>query len=392
MKLNENSASEARTAQDSLAKSRDEIKILTKSILDLANSRQKVAVQVARDKVLLREPVFNPDVERKLLLESCEYAKSIGLDEDLARAIVLDLIRFSKIAQSADIYQKQIAKFLETRRIRTISIIGAGRMGVWFAKYFQNLPVNLFFYDENPEKSEEKARALGAGNHESLSQVSESDLVIISVPISRTPKLVRELSRLAEASERDLSIIEISSIKNEMGLSGLLSESASNERIRLYSIHPLFGASAKTFENNPVIQSFPKDTTFMKGLFPHFAIITLDWTVHDGLMGLYLTLPHALALAFADSIHVDGNSWQEVTAITTPSFSHLLELSRKVLNEDPEVYFEIQASNPNTKRTLSDAVNSLLRLEKSINNRSEFVKFFLETRNKIESIDKLQTR
>jgi len=91
----EKNANEGISPEASLAKSREEIREITKSILDLANARQKLSLQVSRDKVLLGEAIANPEIERELLTESIEYSKSIGLDEEFARDLVLELMRFS---------------------------------------------------------------------------------------------------------------------------------------------------------------------------------------------------------------------------------------------------------------------------------------------------------
>lgn len=375
-----------------LAESRQEIGRITRSILDLANERQKVSLEISRNKMLLGETITNPEVEKRLLSESGEYARSIGLDEEFARALVLDLIRFSKVAQSADVYREKIKRFLESRRISTVSVVGAGRMGVWFAKYFRDLSVRTYFYDEKLDRAIVKSEQIGVDVLGDLSKVSETDLVLVSVPISKTPKLVNEVSNAAKRSSRALNVVEISSVKNEMAAAGLLDREFGSDGISLYSIHPLFGGSALPFELNSIIQSCPKDTTFLRGLFPQFTIVTLDQIEHDRLMSLFLTLPHALAFTFADALTHEGKLSEEEIALNSPSYSSMLELSKRVLSENPEVYFEIQSSNPNSKKILSGAMNSLLRLEKAVGNRSEFTAFFEELKSKIEAIERSQTR
>jgi len=376
-------------AQQSLSRSREEIKVLTKSILDLANARQKVSLQVARDKAILGEQIFNLEVEEKLLSESDEYARKIGLDQDLAQALVQDLIKHSKVAQSSDLYREKIKQFLEVRKIKTIAIVGAGRMGSWFARYFRGFPVKISLYDEIPGKAKGKARKVGVDHLQSIEEATGADLVVVSVPISKTPAIVRQLSELALDSPKDLILLEISSVKKVMEDSGLFGDDALTENIKLYSIHPLFGGSAQFFEANSIIQSFPKDTTFLRGIFPQCAIFTLDWSAHDELMGLFLTLPHALAMVFADVIDSDGRKLsREILSLNSPSYLHMLDLAQRVLSEDPEIYFEIQSSNPNSKLVISRAMNSLLKLEKSINSRSEFVEFFLKARRRIDAIEK----
>jgi prephenate dehydrogenase/chorismate mutase len=382
-------ASEITTAKSSLAKSREEIRAITKSILDLANARQKAALKVSGDKALLGEAVANLEIENKLMSESLDYARSIGLDEDLAKSLVIQLFKFSKIAQNRDIYSKQVKQFLDSKNIRKICIVGAGRMGVWFAKYFRDLSVTVNLYDHKAGKAKEKAAEIGASHFDDFDKVVESDFIIVSVPISKTCKVIHEIISLKNKSPtRDLRIVEISSVKNEIGSSGILNSAV--EGVSIYSIHPLFGASAHPFDSNSIVQSFPKDTTFLRGLFPHFTVVMLEWKEQDKLMGLFLSLPHALALVFSDAIQHDQTQWVDALGLSGPSYSHMLELSRKVLSEDPEVYFEIQASNPNSVKVLSDAMNSLLKLEKALKSRSDFVEFFETSRRKLEELEKLK--
>jgi prephenate dehydrogenase/chorismate mutase len=386
MKQSKNEIAEKISPEASLGRSREEIRSITKSILDLAKARQELSLVVSRNKVLLGQGITNPEVERKLLAEMRAYAKNIELDEDLAYSLVSELIRFSKLAQSQEIYRRQIEKFLESRKIKAISIVGSGRMGSWFAKYFQGLSVDVFLYDEIPNKAREKAQDLGVGFIESLDTAIKTDLVIISIPISKTPKLIRDISKFAGSSKAPI-LVEISSVKNEMGLSGLLNE-ASNVKLPVYSIHPLFGRSAQPFDSNSLIQSFPKDTTLLRGLFPQFSIVSLDWKEHDLLMSRFLTHPHILALVFADALNIERSLWAPGLSLNGPSYLHMLELSRKVLSEDPEIYYEIQASNPYSKQAIADLMHSLLKVEKALDSRSEFVEFFEKARKKIDALDK----
>jgi prephenate dehydrogenase/chorismate mutase len=380
------------SAEASLAKTREEIRAITKSILDLAKARQKLSLVVSGYKDLLGQPITNRGVEEKLLADSADYAKSIGLDENLALSMVQDLIRYSKFAQAKEVYGSSIRKFLDSINIKTVSIVGSGRMGTWFAKYFGDLSLEVILYDQKPERAKGRARNLGVGFADNLEAVIMSDLIIVSVPISKTLELVSEISKLANANSRAPIVIEISSVKNEVGLSGLLDENTEDNKIRLYSIHPLFGSSAYTFDQNTFVQSSPKDTSLMRGLFPQAIIVSLDWREHDRLMAIFLTLPHALALIFADTLLNHKKLLSQEVNLTAPSFHHMLELSNRVLGEEPEVYFEIQATNPNSNLAISDLMNSLLKIEKAIKNRSEFVAMFDQAGSAVDALSKARSK
>jgi len=373
--------------EQSLEIYREQIQRITKSILDLALARQALSLRIANAKKSLGENVENAEVEKKLFSFMTEYSKSIGLNDDLARTIVTDLIRFSKIAQSENIYRSKITKFLSSKNIETVSVVGAGRMGGWFARYFQGLGVEVFLYDERGEKAKARAQEIRVGHLDNLGKVAKSDLIVISIPITKTPSLIRALiTNIHKKSSKRVNVIEISSVKNEMGSSGLFDEKIlGTSKVALYSMHPLFGGHTQSFERNSIIQVFPKDTSFLKGIFPHSNVVFLDWRDHDRLMASFLTLPHLLALVFADSLTSPSRFGEEVKNLSGPSFSHMMELSKRTLSEDPDVYFEIQTSNPNSKAIISDLISSVRKFRKALRSRSDFEAFFEETKHRIES-------
>ena len=63
----------------------------------------------------------------------------------------------------------------------------------------------------------------------------------------------------------------------------------------------------------------------------------------------------------------------------------MMELSKRTLSEDPDVYFEIQASNPNSNAIISDLISSVRKFQKILVSRSDFEGFFQETKSNIES-------
>ena len=342
--------------------------------------------QIAAVKNVSAEKIENKQVEDELLASMAEYSQRIGLDPELGKNFVRLLIESSKLVQTESTFRKKIQAFLQSEKISKISIVGAGRMGSWFARYFSEVDVPVAVYDEDHAKAMSKAREQSLEYADSLVKVATADLVIVAVPIAKTPGTIRELSRIIAEKKEPLKIrvLEVSSVKTEMGKSLLKEDLAANEKIDLYSIHPLFGAGTNMYGRNTIVQVSPEDTRFVKGLFPHYTIDSLDWQAHDELMVSLLTIPHSLALVFADFLA--GRKLKEARAfdMKTPSFAHMLELSRRVLGENPEVYFEIEAANPNTDLALSNLLGSLNKLRKSLESRDAFVRFFEDAQSTLE--------
>jgi prephenate dehydrogenase len=312
-----------------------------------------------------------------------DYSRRIGLDGELGAKIVHMLIEYSKLAQTEVYYKQSIEAFLASKEISRVSIVGAGRMGVWFAKYFRCLEIPVFIYDEDAVKARSKARELSAEFGKSLRDAAKSDLVVLAVPIEKTPRVILNLMKFFDdRGSHKMKIMELSSVKSKIARAGLIGGRQKNIP-ELYSIHPLFGAGAHPFARNTILEVYPKDTEFVQGIFPHFSVVALHWKAHDILMGLFLTVPHSLALVFANLLSQKHLS-ERGADMKAPSYAYMFELSRRVLGENPEVYFEIEASNPSTKKALKDLEVSLNKLRKSLDSRGDFVKFFNNAKRAIE--------
>lgn len=348
---------------------------VTRSILDLTSARQNLAQLIAQVKQTSGAEVENHSVEEKLISEMVEYGRKIGLDENLARKIVSELIDYSKIAQRKKIYLDSIKDYLLANNIRTVSIIGAGRMGGWFARYFLEVGANVTLYDSDSTLSRERAGKIGCKFTGSFNEAAQTDLVVIAIPIRATPREIKKILAYRKNGPNKIVMLEISSIKSEVEKGGLIRANLSRN-VQLHSIHPMFGAGADPFAMNSLIQ-VGDGSDFLRGVFPHYKIFHMNAKNHDRLMSTILTMPHAHALSFADSVAHRKKTIP--VGISSSSFDHLLELSRKALKESSDVYYEIQATNPYADRALGEMIGSLKKMRRLLKDKSAFRKFFTET-------------
>jgi prephenate dehydrogenase/chorismate mutase len=380
-----------RGSRELLDQQRQEMRNITKAIINLVHARQELSSGIADVKRSLGEQIYNEQVESKLVSDIGEYAQRIGLDEKIARAVVQDLIEYSKLAQREKISRVNVRSYLRANKVKTIGIVGAGRMGTWFANYFKIIGAKVMLYDENRLRAKSRAREIQCESVNGLEDLASSDMVIIAVPISKIPESVRDLTKTLrnkiDRRKHTTRIFEISSVKSRMAGEGFFQRRSARERsqarIELYSIHPLFGPDAPMFAEKTMIQVYPSHANFVRGLFPHFQVMELNWKSHDKLMSVLLSLPHAVALAFADSV----SAYKIPNHVSTPSFDRLLDLSNRVLKENPDVYFEIQKLNPYSKHSLLEMSRSLERLQKSVDKKSEFRRFFVRPKMPTAGID-----
>jgi prephenate dehydrogenase/chorismate mutase len=362
------------TKNKRLAEHRAEILEITKSILDLGLARQKLAQRIAKVKGFSGFAIEDHKVEETLSSEMIKYARSLGLDSDLAAKIVSNLIEYSKIAQRKEIFLPSIKSYLRSSKISTVSIFGAGRMGGWFAGYFSEANARVILFDENRKFARKRARELGCTFTDDLERALRSNLLVVAVPIGSVPSLIARISGGLETRSGPTFIMEISSVKT--GLRNVQSKLVPS--VKLFSIHPLFGPLANRFAENSLVQ-IGQDSGFIAGIFPHFKIFEMNIRDHDKLMATLLTIPHMHALSFAGVV-----SKKKIPKnIHSPSFDHLLELSRRILGESARVYYEIQTSNPFAKRAIYETSASIRRLQSLLKNRRTFEKFFSDAKHSI---------
>jgi len=381
-------------SENELLELRKEIQEVTESILDLVRARQILSVKIARIKKSKNLPVEDLYAERSLLANIQNFANTIELDAKLTETLARLLIDESKKVQRREIFLKSVKSFLAKSGVHTVSIVGAGRMGSWFAEYFRPLASEIKIFDTNQRLARQMARKLQCHSCRNIIEAADSDLVFVSVPISSTINVINSLTRgFSRTSRKSQWILEISSVKgplfNSTGFSSDLE--SKDKKIRIVSLHPLFGASADYYGSNSMIRVLPaigggKNESFVQNLFPYFRMITLDFKSHDKLMALILTVPHLLLLGFA-SIVVNNQKimrWK----IHSPTFDGMMNLSQKMLLENPQVYYEIQSLNKYSRAEINAAVKSMMRLGKFLRKAKKFERYFANARHYFSKLDR----
>lgn len=371
---------------------RQEISTATDSILKLAKRRQDLATRVAQIKSSQGLPIEDLMVEGRLKEHVSEYTQKIGLDKKLALEIIQVLLDASKTAQRKKIFEDRILSFLDSNKLQTISILGAGRMGGWFAGYFKSLGRKVILFDRRISFAKKRAKELGCEFANDIHTLAEeSDLVLVAIPISKTSDEIRRLQDALTRKgqeNRCKVIIEISSIKTKVLRPSFIS------KVPIISIHPLFGESARYYANNTVAVIISRESKkdrlsldFTKHLFPQFQVLGLRAEAHDKQMALMLSLPHILALAFGN-VAARKSSFISDKRIVSPSYTTMKQFAAKALSEDSDVYYEIQSINKFTPLVLQQLEVSIETLRKYLEHgeRRKFKKFFDATGIKIRTM------
>jgi prephenate dehydrogenase len=223
-----------------------------------------------------------------------------------------------------------------------LGIAGAGAMGSWFASLARSEGWEVYLFDPIRGRAERVARRTGARRVSTLEELGErAEVLLAAVPISRTPEVIRTLSRGKEELLMDLASVKGEVVRTMRGIRGP----------ELASLHPLFGPGAKTLRGKTVI-SVPvrvgrRYREFLRFLSSRGArVVEMGAEEHDRMMAVTQALTHFLLLSCAGAL--EGLEPRE--ELSTPLFSSLLQLVRASLASDPSLCGEIQLLNPHSRK------------------------------------------
>src|SRR3989339_790785 len=247
----------------------------------------------------------------------------------------------------------------------TIGIIGGtGQMGQWFKKFFEK----------------ENYKVLIASRKTTISPkecASKCDVVIVSVPIDITVKVIKEISPFVR---EDALLMDFTSIKKEP-VETMLKYSKSS----VIGAHPVFGPSVQTIKNQTVVLCPARPGKWLEWLKnmleKHGAIVRVTTAEkHDKTMSIIQGVTHFSTICVAHTLKKLGIDVQESLHYTSPIYKLRMDMVGRLLNQDPALYADIQMLNPENKKAIEEYIKSTRELIGIIKrqDKGEFIKFFKE--------------
>ncbi|HLD59938.1 MAG TPA: prephenate dehydrogenase/arogenate dehydrogenase family protein [Candidatus Bilamarchaeaceae archaeon] len=160
-----------------------------------------------------------------------------------------------------------------------IAIIGNGRMGKWFSKYFEEHGLTVSLY----------------GKNDPLDNISKVDYIMLAVTLGNMEQVIDAISKYVR---KDQIVFDIASIKSHF------IKRLEKLNCKIGSVHPMFGESAKGIEGQTVviISDVGKEQKLIEELFKGAKITYMKYKDHDKMMAYSQVLPYVLNLAFGDVI------------------------------------------------------------------------------------------
>ncbi|MEM2337367.1 MAG: prephenate dehydrogenase/arogenate dehydrogenase family protein [Candidatus Bathyarchaeia archaeon] len=222
-----------------------------------------------------------------------------------------------------------------------IAIIGAGRMGKWFAKFFLDQGFTVIVSDKDSEKLKRIREELNVETADNVKAVESADRIFICVPIENFEKVIEEVHAHIHSGQEIMDICSVKEtpvnimhryIKNAVSL----------------GTHPMFGPGARSIKNQNFI--FTPTNAEEEALAKNFGawleskgakVFFMTPREHDKLMSVVIGFPYFLSCVVCDTILSHGQ-FAKTKEISGVSYKLLLTIIEAMTSEQTELAVSIQ--------------------------------------------------
>jgi len=230
-----------------------------------------------------------------------------------------------------------------------VAIIGAGKMGRWFTKFFLEEGDSVIVSSRSKEKLLKIRDEFGVETTDNVNAVKNADRVLICVPIENIEEVVKEIHSHIQPNQVVMDICSIKEIPVKIMHKYIKTGTT-------LGTHPVFGPGVKNIKNQNFIFTpiSNKEKVFAKNFKSWLEerqanVFIMSPRKHDELMSVVLGLPHFLGLVVCDTLLNYGN-FLETKRVAGASYKVLLTLAEAVASEETEFYTSLQMNLPEIEK------------------------------------------
>ncbi|PLW80225.1 prephenate dehydrogenase/arogenate dehydrogenase family protein [Candidatus Woesearchaeota archaeon] len=255
-----------------------------------------------------------------------------------------------------------------------IGVIGGkGAMGKLFADAFTDLGCKVIISDIDTEITNKEL-------------ASNSDIIIISVPIRKTREVIREIVPFVKKGSL---LTDLTSVK-EMPVE----EMTKAKDCEVVGGHPLFGPSVGLKNQNFIIckertgEIYKEYISLLERL--GIKIIYMSVAEHDMQMGVIQGLTHFSNITLGNTLQNIGYDIEKGESISSPVYLMRLYGVGRILDQDPELYSDIQIENKYARELAKKYVESSKQICDAVNakDKESFEKIFNKSKDYFKKINK----
>mgnify|MGYP001447638924 FL=1 len=227
-----------------------------------------------------------------------------------------------------------------------IAVIGAGKMGVWFAKFFESKGYNVILADRKKGKLEAQKDLLVDLTTNFEEAVQDADQILLCVSINAMEEVSKAISPAVHEGQ---VVMDICSIKE----APVKTMHKYLKGVTILGTHPVFGPGSNGVKHKAYVltptnakeQEFAEQfKQWLEKEEAHVFIMTPK--KHDELMSVVLGLPHFLGLVACETLLEQGNL-SETKKVAGTTYRMLFTLAEATALETPDLYASVQTNLAN---------------------------------------------
>jgi prephenate dehydrogenase len=227
-----------------------------------------------------------------------------------------------------------------------IAVIGAGKMGVWFAKFFESKGYDVILADRKKAKLEAQKDLLVDLTTNFEEAIQHADQILLCVSINAMEEVAKAIS---PAIHEGQVVMDICSIKE----TPVKTMHQYLKGATILGTHPVFGPGSNGVKHKAYVltptnakeQEFAEQfKQWLEKEEAHVFIMTPK--KHDELMSVVLGLPHFIGLVACETLLEQANL-PETKKVAGTTYRMLFTLAEATALETPDLYASVQTNLAN---------------------------------------------
>jgi len=221
------------------------------------------------------------------------------------------------------------------------AVLGAGKMGVWFARFCKEKGDTVVLADRKPEKLAKLKDELGVEVADFPAAVKDADRVLICVSISSFEETVKKIAGSIHKGQPVMDICSIKEYPIEV-MHRYLKDAL------VLGTHPVFGPGSSGVAHkayvltptNPEEEAYALEyQRWLEREGAHVFVMTP--AKHDELMSIVLGFAHFVGLAACETL-LEQPGFVESKKLAGTTYRMLFTLAEAVAMETPDLYANVQ--------------------------------------------------
>ncbi|MDA3899733.1 MAG: prephenate dehydrogenase/arogenate dehydrogenase family protein [Spirochaetes bacterium] len=229
----------------------------------------------------------------------------------------------------------------------SVGIIGGtGGMGKLFINFFERHGIQCEAASRSTKLSVEEC-------------ASRNDIVIITVPIASTIDTIKKIAPLVK---EDGLLMDLTSLKKRE-VACMLEYSSCD----VIGCHPVFGPSVSSFEKQVVVLTPARGDRWIDFLTDLLRKERAEVKIstpeeHDRIMAVVQGLMHFTSITLMKTLMKTGMPSDQFNEFSSPVYRVRNDFASRILNQNPELYADIELHNPETVSILQKYIESCSEL------------------------------